>query len=198
MVRILVVDERCLKSFSEIGIGATFGMGRSREAYNGRHALEMFPNHMPQITLMDFIMPEMNGLEAVRHITRLHSDALILMVTTDPSMELEREAKRAGIRGLCPKSGMHCLCAAVETLFNGKTYFSQGRFAASTLLRQWPLIVSHLLLRWFRHIPVRAFALGTSNWQVLTLPLVPATLAGTATYLDCNLLIGHSPSFLVP
>lgn len=131
MVRILVVDD---SATSRASLRSALEQ-RSEwvvvgEAYNGRHALEMFPNHMPQITLMDFIMPEMNGLEAARHITRLHSDALILMVTTDPSMELEREAKRAGIRGLCPKSGMHCLCAAVETLLNGKTYFSQGRFAA--------------------------------------------------------------------
>ena len=100
------------------------------EAYNGRHALDTFPDPMPHVTLMDFIMPEMNGIEAARHLTKRYSDALILMVTTDPSMELEREAKRAGIRGLCRKSEMHCLCVAMESVLNGKTYFTQDDLAA--------------------------------------------------------------------
>jgi chemotaxis response regulator CheB len=32
------------------------------EAFNGRHALETFLDHMPHLTLMDFLMLEMNGM----------------------------------------------------------------------------------------------------------------------------------------
>ena len=51
------------------------------------------------ITVMDFIMPESNGLEASRHLFRQYPDVLILLVTTDPSKQLEKEARRVGIRG---------------------------------------------------------------------------------------------------
>jgi YesN/AraC family two-component response regulator len=55
------------------------------EACNGRHALETFRDYMPHIILM----PEMDGLEAARHLTSRHPDVSILMVTSDPSRQLE-------------------------------------------------------------------------------------------------------------
>ena len=94
------------------------------EALNGRHALETFLDHKPHLTVMDFIMPEMKGLEAARHLTNCHPDVLILLITADPSPHLEIEARRAGIKGVCSKSEMHCLVSAVEALMGGQTYFS--------------------------------------------------------------------------
>src|ERR1700684_1428849 len=93
------------------------------EAYNGHHALATFHHHTPHLTVMDFIMPQMNGLEAARLLKQRHPDVLIVMVTTDPSKGLEREARRVGIKGLCPKSELHCLWKAVETVMDGGTFF---------------------------------------------------------------------------
>jgi CheY-like chemotaxis protein len=59
---------------------------------------------MPHLTVMDFLMPIMNGLDAARHLTQRHPDILILMITSDPSRELEVEARAAGIKGLCAKA----------------------------------------------------------------------------------------------
>jgi DNA-binding NarL/FixJ family response regulator len=99
------------------------------EAFDGHHALATFHLHTPHLTVMDFIMPKMNGLEAARHLTQRHPDVLILMVTTDPSKKLEIEARRAGIKGLCGKYEMASLLEAVETVMNGGTYFSQDAAA---------------------------------------------------------------------
>jgi DNA-binding NarL/FixJ family response regulator len=130
LVRIFIVDDsataraalkRALEQRSEwVVVG---------EAFDGHHALATFHLHTPHLTVMDFIMPKMNGLEAARHLTNQHPDVLILMVTTDPSKELETEARRAGIKGLCAKSEMHCLLKAVEALMDGGTYFSQDAAA---------------------------------------------------------------------
>ena len=78
---------------------------------------------------MDFIMPKMNGIDAARHLTSRYPDVLILMVTTDPSKELELEAKRAGIKGLCARGGMKCLLKAAEAVMDGGTYFSESAAA---------------------------------------------------------------------
>jgi DNA-binding NarL/FixJ family response regulator len=99
------------------------------EAHNGRHALDTFHHHMPHITVMDFIMPELNGLEASRHLTERHLDVLILLVTTEPSKQLEIEARKVGIRGVCAKHEMNCLFRAIEALMAGQTYFSEDAAA---------------------------------------------------------------------
>jgi DNA-binding NarL/FixJ family response regulator len=48
------------------------------EAVNGHHELATFHLHTPHLTLMDFIMSKMNGLETARHLTVRHPDILIL------------------------------------------------------------------------------------------------------------------------
>jgi DNA-binding NarL/FixJ family response regulator len=99
------------------------------EAFSGHHALETFHIHTPHLTLMDFIMPQMNGIEAARLLHQRHPDVLILMVTTDPSKQLEREARRVGVRGLCGKNEVQCLLKAVEAVLNGGTYFTEDAAA---------------------------------------------------------------------
>jgi DNA-binding NarL/FixJ family response regulator len=96
------------------------------EAENGRRAVEKVRERAPDVTVMDFLMPEMNGLEAARRIAKDESHAPILMVTSDPSRQLEEEAKKVGIRGLCSKSDVRCLLKAVETVLLGGTYFQFG------------------------------------------------------------------------
>jgi DNA-binding NarL/FixJ family response regulator len=101
------------------------------EAEDGRRALEHWGEHAPHLTLMDFVMPEMDGLEAGRRLTQQHPDTPVLMVTIDPSRQLEQEAKKAGIKGLCRKSDLHALFAAIEEVLKGKTYFHLTPAAAA-------------------------------------------------------------------
>jgi DNA-binding NarL/FixJ family response regulator len=126
LIRIFLVDD------SEVARAAIKAVLRQRsewivvaEACNGRHAVETFLHHMPHLTVMDFLMPVMNGLDAARHLAQRHPDVLILMITSDPSRELEAEARAAGIKGLCAQSQLPCLVKAVEILIGGGTYFSE-------------------------------------------------------------------------
>jgi DNA-binding NarL/FixJ family response regulator len=93
------------------------------EAENGKRAIERWGENHPDLTVMDFVMPQMDGLEAGRRLSQQHPDSPVLMVTIDPSPQLEQEAKKAGIRGLCKKSDLRCLFAAIEALIKGRTYF---------------------------------------------------------------------------
>jgi DNA-binding NarL/FixJ family response regulator len=126
----LVDDSAMMRALLRASLERREGWVVVGEACNGRHALETFQNHMPHVTVMDYLMPEMDGLEASRHLTRRHPDVLILMVTTDPSRQLQEEARKLGIKGLCPKSQMHCLLQAVEAVVKGGTYFRHEGAAA--------------------------------------------------------------------
>ncbi|MFZ0864753.1 MAG: response regulator transcription factor [Candidatus Sulfotelmatobacter sp.] len=126
MLRILLVDDNAMARASIKGaLQQHSDWVVVGEACNGRQALETFRNYTPQLTVMDFLMPEMNGLEAARHLTERNPDVLILMITTDPSSQLEEEARNAGIRGVCAKGEMHCLENAIDAVMHGGTYFTE-------------------------------------------------------------------------
>ena len=96
------------------------------EAEDGRRAIETWDEHSPNVTVMDFVMPGMDGLRAGRSLSRQHPESPVLMVTIDPSRQLEREAKKAGIKGLCQKADVRSILDAVEALLKGGTYFQRG------------------------------------------------------------------------
>ena len=125
MVRIFLVDDNAMiRSQLRTALEKQEDWVVVGEAEDGRRAIEHWSEHDPNLTVMDFIMPQMDGLEAGRQLSQQHPDAPVLMVTIDPSRQLEQEAKKAGIKGLCRKSDLSCLFAAIEALLKGKTYFN--------------------------------------------------------------------------
>lgn len=124
MVRIFLVDDNAMiRSQLRAVLEKRNDWVVVGEAEDGRRALEHWGEHAPQLTVMDFVMPVMDGLEAARRLSKQHPGSPILMVTVDPSRQLEQEARKAGIQGLCRKSDLHSLFEAAEALLNGKTYF---------------------------------------------------------------------------
>jgi DNA-binding NarL/FixJ family response regulator len=95
----------------------------SGEAANGKDAVNKYPDILPDVTIMDFEMPEMNGLEAARAILRDYPNAAILMLSIHLPGQLAIEARKVGIKGACPKSEMWCLPDAIRALLRGETYF---------------------------------------------------------------------------
>jgi DNA-binding NarL/FixJ family response regulator len=95
----------------------------SGEAENGKDAVDNFAELMPDVTVMDFEMPEMNGLEAAKTILKQYPQAAILMLSIHIPGQLAQEARKIGIRGACPKAEMWCLQEAIHALLRGETYF---------------------------------------------------------------------------
>lgn len=52
------------------------------EATRGQEAIERFQEYMPDVTLMDFRLPDMNGVEAMISIRSRFPDARIIILTT--------------------------------------------------------------------------------------------------------------------
>jgi len=93
------------------------------EAADGKEAVEKHHAVKPHLTIMDFNMPGLDGLSASRQILSYKPDAPILMVSVFASQQLADQAKKAGIKGFCPKSEAECIIEAIEMLLRGKKYF---------------------------------------------------------------------------
>jgi DNA-binding NarL/FixJ family response regulator len=95
------------------------------EATDGHEAVEKHPAADPHVTVIDFNMPQMDGLQASRLILTKSPDAPILMVTVYVSSQLRDEAKKAGLRGFCSKSESEHILRGIEALLDGGTYFPE-------------------------------------------------------------------------
>lgn len=93
------------------------------EARTGEEALRSVEKLSPEVVLLDFQMPDLNGLDVARQIARQHPEIPILMVTVYLSGQLAAEAKAAGVRGACAKSDIGSVVQAVEALLQHGTYF---------------------------------------------------------------------------
>jgi DNA-binding NarL/FixJ family response regulator len=131
VVRIfLVEDNEMMRSYLQTVLEKPSDWKVVGVAEDGRRALETWNEHTPNVTVMDFLMPRMDGLEAGRNMSAQHPESPVLMVTIDPSPQLEDEAKKAGIKGLVAKSDVGSILKAVEVLIRGGTYF-HARLAAA-------------------------------------------------------------------
>ena len=93
------------------------------EARTGREALQRVEKNPPDVILLDFQMPDQNGLDVARQISGQFPTIPILMVTIHLSKQLAEEARRAGIRGACAKSDVGSIVEAVDALLHEGTYF---------------------------------------------------------------------------
>jgi len=94
------------------------------EAVTGREAVEKARRHRPHVVVMDFSMPELNGLEATRQIRKELPQTEVLILTMHDSEELAREVLSAGARGFVLKThARKQLVPAVLALAEHKPFF---------------------------------------------------------------------------
>ena len=74
------------------------------EAENGKTAVEKVKELHPDVVILDFSMPGMNGLEAARQITRIAPHTAMLMLTLYNYEQLADDAHAAGIKDVLSKS----------------------------------------------------------------------------------------------
>ncbi|MFZ0816035.1 MAG: response regulator transcription factor [Candidatus Sulfotelmatobacter sp.] len=123
-IRILVVDDNALMRRSlRTLLEAQDNWKVCDEATDGREAVAKFNHEKFDVVVLDFQMPEMDGLEAAKQITRRSSTTPILMVTMHSSPQLAVEARKAGIRGMCAKADTKCVIEGVAAVLENKPYF---------------------------------------------------------------------------
>src|SRR5215471_17890138 len=98
-VRILVADDHPLLREGILALLATQpDMTLVAEASDGSEAIQQFRAHRPDITLMDLVMPGMNGIDAMIAIRGEFPDARIIVLTTYTGDVQAMRALKAGAR----------------------------------------------------------------------------------------------------
>ncbi|HZU24186.1 MAG TPA: response regulator transcription factor [Bryobacteraceae bacterium] len=174
------------------------------EASTGREAVEKIRELSPNVAVLDIGMPELNGLEATRHIVRESPQTQVLILTMHESEQMVRDVLDAGARGYVLKSdAARDLVNAVDALSQHRTFFSSR--------------ISDILLQAYLHGPerpvqpqpargrltarereiVQLLAEGKSNKEVATALNISVKTAETHRTNIMNKLDLHSISELV-
>ena len=123
-MRILVVDDNpAVRHYLRAILEQQAAWQVCDEARTGGEALQRVKKAPPDLILLDFQMPDLNGLDVAQQISALFPQIPILMVTIHMSKQLAEAAKRVGVRGACAKSDVGSIVQAVDALLHEKTYF---------------------------------------------------------------------------
>jgi DNA-binding NarL/FixJ family response regulator/class 3 adenylate cyclase len=134
-IRVLLVDDHAvvrrglrgflelLKDFDVVG-----------EAENGREGVTAADRLVPDVVLMDLLMPEMGGLEAIAAIKQTHPEIEIVAVTSFIEEEKVTSALEAGASGYLLKDAeAEEVAQAIRAAYNGEVHLDP---AVSRLLAQ--------------------------------------------------------------
>jgi len=73
------------------------------EACNGKEAVKMYEELLPDLTTLDITMPEMDGIEALKAIRKIDPAAQIIMVSAMGSKDNVMAAVKSGAKNFIVK-----------------------------------------------------------------------------------------------
>jgi two-component system, NarL family, response regulator NreC len=119
--RILIADdhESMLRGL-RASLGANSGWEICGDAVDGKEAVAKATQLRPDLIVMDFAMPRMDGLRAAQEIRELLPTVPIVLHTLYATPEVERAAHKHGIRRIVEKTKTGALVAAVEELLSAE------------------------------------------------------------------------------
>ena len=122
-IRVLVIDDHTMV---RTGICSVLALQKDMEvvgeAVNGQDAFDKALRLLPNVALMDIVMPVMSGIEATKLIRSGCPQTKVLILTQYDEEENMIVAKQSGAYGFIPKK------AASSDLIRGIRYVGQGRY----------------------------------------------------------------------
>lgn len=95
-MKVLICDDSILArkktktALNQIGVTQVF------EAADGEQAIAAYKEHKPDITLMDIVMPKIDGVAALKAILDIDPKAKVVMASSVGTQENLKEAIKAG------------------------------------------------------------------------------------------------------
>ncbi len=79
--RLLIVDDSSIMRRTIEKNLAEYDLEIIGQASNGKEALEMVKKEMPDVITLDITMPEMNGIECLEGIMKIHPTCKVMIIT---------------------------------------------------------------------------------------------------------------------
>jgi DNA-binding NarL/FixJ family response regulator len=126
LVRVLVVDDQTLfRSGLARLLAAQPGLQVVGEAGNGAEAMRLVQELEPDVVLMDIRMPEVDGIEATRRITRDRPSTRVLILTSFHTDAYVLEALRSGACGYVLKdSAVEAIASSIQAVMSSERVIS--------------------------------------------------------------------------
>lgn len=86
----MLVRKKLTTALKNLGVKEVF------EAADGEQAVAMYKEHTPDLTLMDIVMPQMTGVDALKVILAENSKAKVVMASSVGTQENLKDAINAG------------------------------------------------------------------------------------------------------
>jgi NarL family two-component system response regulator LiaR len=122
-IRVLITDDQAIVRKGIQALLATEpNIEVAGEAENGKDAIRQVEKLQPDVILMDLQMPEMDGIEAIGHITASRPNARILVLTSFATDDKVFPAIKAGALGyLLKDSSPEELIQAIQQVYRGES-----------------------------------------------------------------------------
>ncbi|WP_274709442.1 response regulator [Streptomyces tubbatahanensis] len=127
-IRVLIADDQAMvRAGFAMVLAAEDDIDVVAEAEDGVHAVELAERHKPDVALMDIRMPRMDGLEALRRLTRpgtVNPPKVVVVTTFDDDAYVQRALSEGASGFLLKDSGPALLVEAVRAAASGKALVS--------------------------------------------------------------------------
>jgi len=96
-ISVLIVDDSISIQFILGDILRTINIENVIFASNGLEAVEKYKKHKPDIVLLDVMMPEYDGLYALKGIKKINPKAKVILVTATEDIKILEKMKKIGV-----------------------------------------------------------------------------------------------------
>jgi DNA-binding NarL/FixJ family response regulator len=123
---ILIADDHAMtRKGVELLLKAKFPKTEIIEACNGKEVIEQTNTHQPDLLLLDYNMPELNGYEAAHTLLKENKNMKIVLLTMYDTKPVALNFLKIGGKGFIWKGGSPAhIAEGVRAVANGDYYFS--------------------------------------------------------------------------
>jgi DNA-binding NarL/FixJ family response regulator len=113
---LIVVDDGAFRKHLYSLFESSYGSNTCVEARSGGEAISKTKQLSPKLAIVDFSMPETNGLQVARELKEIAPELPIFLLTPDNYLDIEKEALSCGITAVFSKQDMATLLANARSV----------------------------------------------------------------------------------